>query len=175
MAKDLSGDGASRASHSPPYLRMRVLRPGDATDLAAAAALATPPGHVDHATWLSIDRPAYWSALLAGDGPCGPVVDAASRVLVDDSGTVAGCAVVTLMPASAWWPGGPWLPEVFVVPAHQRGGLGDVLVSHAIRVCSTEDHARIGLTVTDGNPARRLYERLGFTPFRSTWVIGPGG
>ncbi len=140
-----------------------------AAELARAAALATPAGHVDHQVWPTFDeRTGYWERLLAGQ-TVGALVPAASAVLVG-RGPVAGALIVNEMEA-AWWPGGPWVSEVFVVPRFQRRGLGSLLLAHALAACAAAGRPRLGLTVTAGNPAERLYARLGFECFRMLWVL----
>ena len=146
----------------------------DARAIAEAAAEAVPPGHVDFGIWSGVDRVDYWRRLLAGEGPCGPIIDASSRMIRDRGGRIAGVVVVTRMAASTWWSGGPWIPEIFVVADRQNLGLGGQLLGHAVRTCRERGHHQLGLTVSDGNPARRLYERFGFEPFRSTWLIEGG-
>ena len=113
--------------------------------------------------------------MLAGEGPCGSVLVVPSRLVRDAGASIVAAVVVASMPASDWWNGDPWIPEIFVVPQLQGRGLGGVLLAHAMHACADAGHQRLGLTVTDGNPAQRLYERYGFRVFRSTWVIEPHG
>ena len=75
------------------------------------------------------------------------------RLVVTGNGDVAGY-VLTSRP-----PEGGVIDEVAVHPAHRRKGLGEALTLAAIR--SLGDRT-ITLVVLDDNPARRLYERLGF-------------
>ncbi len=170
MAADLRATRIAAPHATPPGL---VLGPLDAdpTSIADAAAAATMPGHVDHGIWLRVDRGEYWRRLLDGDGPCGPVLPAASRLAIDADGAVAGVVVVTEMPATTWWDGDPWIPEIFVVSSFQGRGIGGRLLEHAVGSCARAGSERLGLTVSEGNPARHLYERFGFEAFRSTWLI----
>ena len=170
MAVDLRAALTPETRRLPDGFRLETLAP-DVDRIALAAADALSPGHVDFGIWSGVDRFEYWRQLLAGEGPCGSVLPAASRLVRDRSGAIAGALVVTEMPASEWWAGGPWIPEVYVVSAHQGQGLGGLLVRHAVRACIDGGYGRLGLTVSDGNPARHLYERFGFQPFRTTWLI----
>jgi GNAT superfamily N-acetyltransferase len=170
MAADLQTTRIA-VPHAPPSGLVLGPLDADPTSVAEAAAAATMPGHVDYGIWLGVDRGVYWSQLLEGDGPCGPVLAAASRVVLDADGAIAGVVVVTEMPATAWWAGDPWIPEIFVVSSFQGRGLGGLLLEHAVGSCARAGNARLGLTVSEGNPARRLYERFGFRSFRSTWLI----
>ncbi len=56
------------------------------------------------------------------------------------------------------------VPElcVCVWPGHRGAGLGERLVRHACDRAADRGVTRISLSVETGNPARRLYERLGF-------------
>jgi len=170
MAVDLSKAHIPEAGSTPAGVRLGVLG-SDSDSIAVAAAAPLLPGHVDFGIWSGVDRFHYWSQLLAGEGPCGSVLHAPSRVLRDQSGAIVGAVVVTHMAASEWWSGDPWIPEIFVVAAFQGRGLGSLLLGHAMRTCSHSGHRRVGLTVSEGNPARNLYERFGFRPFRTTWLI----
>lgn len=55
------------------------------------------------------------------------------------------------------------LVDISLLPAYRRQGLGRALLEALL-----EEGARLGLpvrlSVQDGNPAARLYQRLGFTP-----------
>jgi GNAT superfamily N-acetyltransferase len=146
----------------------------DPKAIAVAASAATPPDHADHEIWLGVDRTRYWKQLLAGEGSCGAVMPEPSRVLRSPDGAIVGVVVVAAMRVSEWWPGGPWIPEIFVVPDFQGRGLGGLLLAHAMGACVDAGHQRLGLTVTQGNPAQHLYERFGFRTFRSTWFIERG-
>jgi GNAT superfamily N-acetyltransferase len=170
MAVDLSTARIPEPGSTPEGLRVEVLG-SDSDGIAAAAAAALLPEHVDFGIWSGVDRFRYWRQLLAGQGPCGSVLHAPSRLARDRAGGVVGAVVVTHMAASEWWSGDPWIPEIFVVADFHRRGLGSLLLGHAMRSCSQGGHRRLGLTVSEGNPARNLYERFGFRPFRTTWLI----
>ncbi|MDE0422857.1 MAG: GNAT family N-acetyltransferase [Gammaproteobacteria bacterium] len=75
------------------------------------------------------------------------------HVVVADNGDVAGYVLTSRTADSGV------IDEVAVHPAHRRKGLGEALTLTAIR--SLGDRA-ITLVVMDDNPARGLYERLGF-------------
>ncbi len=84
----------------------------------------------------------------------------------DDGPT--GVVWVTLFPAEA--PGYGFVragvPElsVCVLPGYRGAGLGADLVGAAIAEARRRSFPALSLSVEDGNPARRLYERLGFAP-----------
>jgi len=63
-------------------------------------------------------------------------------------------------------PGIGFVLHVAVMPAAQRHGIGAGLVQDLAQHFREAGFNRIGLGVTDGNPARALYERLGFEPIR---------
>lgn len=81
----------------------------------------------------------------------------------------------------------PDVPElsVCVLPGYRGAGLGAALVSAAVAEARDRSLTGLSLSVEPGNPARRLYERLGFRPvagarhpgtllLRVTAVGGPG-
>jgi GNAT superfamily N-acetyltransferase len=147
----------------------------DPKAIAVAASTATPRDHADHEIWLGVDRTRYWKQLLAGEGSCGWVLLEPSRLVRNPDGVIVAAVVVAAMRGTDWWPGGPWIPEIFVVPDFQGRGLGSLLLAHAMRACADDGHQRLGLTVTHGNPAQHLYERFGFRVFRSTWFVDDAG
>lgn len=141
-----------------------------AAELAAASARSTPPEHVDHGAWAGPEnRLAYWGKLLAGE-VCGPVLPQ-SELLVEPEGGIAGAVILTRLDPTTWWSGGAWVAETFVVPGRQGLGLGRQLLAHSIAACAAAGLPRVGLTVTDLNPAERLYERLGFVRVRSLHIL----
>ncbi len=171
MAVDLIAAPTPETRALPAGVRLERVDNSDIDGIALAAADAVPPDHVDFGIWSGVDRFEYWRQLLAGEGPCGSVLPAASCLVRDHEDAIMAVLLVTDMPASEWWAGGPWIPEVFVIGGQQGRGLGRLLVGHAVRACVDGGYRRLGLTVSDGNPARHLYERFGFQPFRTTWLI----
>ncbi len=170
---EMSADVRSRSTASPARLpdglRLAAVDRG-AEEIAASAARATPPDHVDYPTWAAIDRVAYWKALLDGR-ITGKVMRRASRLLIGPGGAVGGAVIVTERGRTAWWPGGAWIPEIFVIPQLQGHGVGSGMLDFALTACMRLGYDKVGLTVTYGNPARRLYERTGFAVFLETWSI----
>lgn len=83
-------------------------------------------------------------------------------------GEPTGVVWVTLFPADA--PGygfvGPGVPElsVCVLPGYRGAGRGTALVEAAVQEARQRSFPALSLSVEEGNPARRLYERLGFVP-----------
>ncbi|MFI8261144.1 MULTISPECIES: GNAT family N-acetyltransferase [unclassified Streptomyces] len=77
-----------------------------------------------------------------------------SVVLAD--GAFAGS--VTLRPAEDGW----WLEHFYLAPALHGRGLGSAVLRSLLRRTDA-DGAPVRLNVLQGSPARRLYERLGFS------------
>jgi len=123
-----------------------------------------PAGHVDRDRALSVIAAGSFRRLLTGE-LIGPVLETASgQAEDDDSGRVLGMGIVVWWERADMWQG-PWVADVCVKPAHQGRGIGTALLKRALVACAAMGAGRIGLAVTDGNPARALYERLGFVPF----------
>ncbi|MBB6473178.1 GNAT family N-acetyltransferase [Sphaerisporangium rubeum] len=96
--------------------------------------------------------------LLAGESygallPCGGLLLRHDRV-------VAGVLVGMLDGEPPQ--GGPWVLDVFRDPDPRYAGLGSVMLRRALALATMHGLPALGLAVTDGNPARRVYERLGF-------------
>ena len=141
--------------------------------LGAAMFAAYQPGHPDApASAEEAERRAR--EVMAG-GP-GPVLEPPSVALVDTSDeAVVGAVVVSRLGPARWgWGGGPWVAELFVVPGHQGRGLGRALLRRTIAWSHAAGEPRIGLTVTDGNPAELLYASAGFRRRRTLFVLETG-
>ena len=78
-----------------------------------------------------------------------------SRVAVDQAGHVAGFVTVS----------GRWIEEVGVVPEWRGRGLGAHLVVRSLASIRRRGEPSAWLCVGSQNPARALYERLGFTTY----------
>ncbi|AIO45059.1 TPA: GNAT family N-acetyltransferase [Burkholderia cenocepacia] len=57
---------------------------------------------------------------------------------------------------------GEWhVHQIQILPARQGHGIGEAVL-HALLTDAARAHVPVSLSVLHGNPARRLYERLGF-------------
>ncbi|WP_149552082.1 GNAT family N-acetyltransferase [Streptomyces marokkonensis] len=56
-----------------------------------------------------------------------------------------------------------WLEHFYLAPEHQGGGIGSDVLRHLPARCD-RDGGAVRPNVLRGGPARRLYERYGFTP-----------
>ncbi|MCX5205260.1 GNAT family N-acetyltransferase [Streptomyces sp. NBC_00237] len=76
--------------------------------------------------------------------------------VVEVAGTLAGC--LALRPADD----GHWLEHFYLEPHLQGTGIGTSLLRELLERTDREGHV-VRLNVLRGSPARRLYERFGFT------------
>jgi GNAT superfamily N-acetyltransferase len=147
----------------------RAVRPDrDPRDVFPAWRAAYPDGHPD--THPGTDEEALTERLvplLAGRE--GPILEC-SRLVVEPvepgaaaERVVAGAIVIDI-------PGtGPWLADVFRQPGAAYAGLGTALLRRVLWTAAGSGLAAVGLSVTEANPARRVYERLGFE-IRNSYV-----
>jgi GNAT superfamily N-acetyltransferase len=154
----------------PPPKRLRMVAP--------LAAVPPPPGPV-------ASRP-----VQAGDGPAlGRLAYAAYRGSVDDNGedeawhvadltaalvgtygrfmqpvsrTVAVGDTLVAAAIFTWSDELPLLAFCLTHPDHRGEGLATRLITHAARELAADGYQEMHLAVTATNPARALYERLGF-------------
>ncbi|GAA3757514.1 GNAT superfamily N-acetyltransferase [Spinactinospora alkalitolerans] len=166
MRRDLVAD--------PPHPGWAGSAPGPGTRITAcdrraeeifpAWRAAFPPGHPDHHSCGDEEAlTGKLAPLLAGRvlGPLLPcsalAVDARDRVvagvLVNDNG------------------GLPWVGELFRRPGPAHAGLGALLLRRALARAAADGLAALHLVVSDGNPARRLYDHLGFRPIRTSMTV----
>ena len=97
----------------------------------------------------------------------GPVHRSTTLAVVE--GRVAAAIVISLRPEPVPF-GGPWITEVWRDPSSPLRGLGAALVERALTMLCADGFETLGLAVTDGNPARHVYERLGFEPSLESWT-----
>ncbi|MET8280607.1 GNAT family N-acetyltransferase [Micromonospora sp. NPDC005174] len=76
--------------------------------------------------------------------------------LIEMGGAFAGC--VSLRPAED----AHWLEHFYLAPHLQGNGVGAAVLRSLLARCD-RDGVRVRLNVLRGSPARRLYERHGFT------------
>jgi GNAT superfamily N-acetyltransferase len=136
----------------PGPVASRPVRAGDGTALGLLA-YAAYRGSVDdngeHQAWHVAD---LTSAL---EHEYGRLLTPVSRAVPAGDELIA--AVVF-----TWWDDLPLLAFCLTHPDHQGRGLATRLVTHAARELAAEGHEVMHLAVTETNPARALYERLGF-------------
>jgi hypothetical protein len=141
----------------------------DAAELAELYAAAYPPGHPD---WTYSPRPADFAADLAtilGGVIAGPLLDC-SRLATAAVGTPVGVLAVTELDGPPPF-GGPWVAELFRRPAPPYRGTGRALLLAGVAAAGAAGLTTLGLAVSDGNPADRLYAELGFDRVLSSLVV----
>jgi GNAT superfamily N-acetyltransferase len=158
-SRDLRTHPAGPAAPPPAPITLGPLD-RDAADLAGLYVAAYPLGHAD---WTYIAPPADPVADLAGvlDGHvAGPVLDV-SRLALDAAGTPVGVLIVTALPGEPPF-GGPWVAELFRRPGDELRGTGRALLEAGLEGATAAGLPALGLAVSEGNPAERLYAALGF-------------
>ena len=136
----------------PGPVASRPVRDGDGTALGVLAHAAY-RGSVDD----NGEQEAWHVADLTSalEGEYGRLMTPVSRA-VPAEGRLAAAALFT------WWDDLPLLAFCLTHPDHRGQGLATRLITHAARELAAEGYDAIHLAVTETNPARALYERLGF-------------
>jgi ribosomal protein S18 acetylase RimI-like enzyme len=80
----------------------------------------------------------------------------ASRVMLDRRGQVIGYAAVSMPNGDAQ------IADLAVLPAHRRRGVGRTLLVRSMTACQQRGLDAVGAAITTRNPARQLYNQLGF-------------
>jgi GNAT superfamily N-acetyltransferase len=136
----------------PGPVASRPVRPGDGTALgllAHAAYRGTVDDNGEAEAWHVADLTA------ALEGEYGRLMTPVSRAVPDGDALVAA-ALFT------WWHELPLLAFCLTHPDRRGEGLATRLITHAARELAADGHDAMHLAVTATNPARGLYERLGF-------------
>ena len=162
-------------ARAPPGVRVTALdRP--AADLVDAWHAAFPADHPDH---LGGPPPADVEQELADQiagRVLGPMLPCSGLAVAGD-GRVVAAVIVTDRPGVPPF-GGPWVCDLFRHPAPGWAGLGRLLLERALSLAAALGLPALSLAVTDGNPARRLYESLAFRHVSTSLNVlvprGPG-
>ena len=120
-------------------------------------------------------RSATSSAALSDEFMCdeqiGPWIAAASLHVFDRAGRVVGLILVNETAAHESFDAGPFVTDLCVDPAAAGNGIGRaLLVASACRLAEL-GWPDMTLVVTVGNPARRVYDLLGFRVWAESWRI----
>ncbi|MBM0258129.1 GNAT family N-acetyltransferase [Micromonospora sp. 4G55] len=105
--------------------------------------------------------------------PVPPLLPASARVVGPD-GRSAG-HVLAAGPVPWTEDVCAWILNLGVAPAAQRRGLGRALLGHALHGARAAGLPRVGLSVADGNPARRMYDEAGFRPVARVLTVALPG
>ena len=162
LGRALVAAGARPARHAHVYTHdLRQLPKASSTfeltpvdrparDLLPAYLAAFAPGHPDRME--PADALKHLNAIVAGK--LGPLLESSGIAL--RNGRVVGGILVARMTEGPPPFAGPWVMEVFREPgAH---GAGRALLERALALST----GSLGLAVTHGNPAEKLYAALGF-------------
>lgn len=115
----------------------------------------------------SMDRVQFSKGLL--EGKLGPVIEPASRFLVK-GGRIVAASVCTHY-RSVNGVRTALLADIFVVKDYQGKGLAKYLLSHSLDTLKKMNYEECALWVSSENPARKIYDRLGFADSGTTEVF----
>ncbi|MFE7526534.1 GNAT family N-acetyltransferase [Kitasatospora sp. NPDC057542] len=124
-------------------------------ELYEAWRAAFPPGHIDHYPGEKAQVLAERLGLLLEGKSIGPVLPSSLLAVDAEDRVVAGLILTDR-------DGRPWVADVFRHPELGYRGLGADLLRRAIGDAGARGLADVTLVVSEGNPARRVYESLGF-------------
>jgi ribosomal protein S18 acetylase RimI-like enzyme len=100
------------------------------------------------------------------EGRYGKFDEKASGLILTASGKVVGVTLVTRRRS-----GQGFTAEICVLPGHRRRGLARSLMMQTHAVLAGAGLAHNTLGVTEGNPARLLYQELGYQRIGSVWTF----
>ncbi len=129
-------------------------------EMAAVSLAAYPSDHPDFETDDLNETASVLKGLIDGSD-LGPLLKDASAVVLDGDSMVAVC-ILNAMPRPGSSSYEPWVSEVFRLPNPAYGGTGAALLDRAIAELARAGETSVGLAVTVGNAAERVYRDLGF-------------
>ena len=151
-----------------PAVEMVPRRSIDVRDILPGWLASSPVGHPDHEegpeaeiieqSWDWYDEPEWLEREHRSSG-----------LVVRDGQVVAGI-IISLRPQPVPY-GGPWVHDVWRVPGISDPGTGAALLAQAMRMLAEDGFTTLGLAVSEGNPARRVYDRLGFVKQLEAWTF----
>ncbi|MET8627350.1 GNAT family N-acetyltransferase [Kitasatospora sp. NPDC004669] len=124
-------------------------------ELLEAWRAAFHPDHVDHFPGDDARAIAERIGPLLAGKAIGPVLPSSVLAVDAEDRVVAGATLTDR-------DGLPWVAEVFRHPRRGYRGLGADLLRRAVADAADRGLADVHLVVSEGNPARRVYESLGF-------------
>lgn len=133
-------------------------------DLVPLIRRAYPPGHPDEELGTDDEILADIARALHGDR-LGPLMPQSRLVL--DAGRPVALGIVNRVPGVAP-AGGVWLTDLCRDPDPAYAGLGRSLLVDVLQDCRDSGETAVSLAVTDGNPARTVYESVGFSLVAAT-------
>ncbi|MEU1286204.1 GNAT family N-acetyltransferase [Kitasatospora sp. NPDC005856] len=113
------------------------------------------PGHVDHYPVSDAESLTERLTPLLEGKVIGPVLPSSLLAVDAEDRVVAGLILTDR-------DGLPWVADVFRHPERGYRGLGADLLRRTLGDAAARGHADVTLVVSEGNPARRVYESLGF-------------
>jgi mycothiol synthase len=129
-------------------------------DLASALAAAYAPGHPDGG-WTENDTSAVRAMFDKAD-PVPPLWPASARLVGPDGRSAGHVLCAGPVPWTDYRC--VWVLNLGVGPHAQGRGFGWALLVHALHGSRAAGLPTLALSVADGNPARRMYDRAGFRP-----------
>ena len=160
VALDLRHDLADLPREPVVPAGWRLAPSGWDEDLLAAVREAYGPGHVD-GPWTDEDTAEVSAMHLPG--AASPPLTGASAPVRDRAGRSAG-HVLCAGPVPWAEDGGGWVLTIGLAARARGRGLGRALLVRALQGTRDAGLPTLGLSVTEGNPAQRLYETTGFAP-----------
>ncbi|MEO8105985.1 MAG: GNAT family N-acetyltransferase [Actinomycetes bacterium] len=156
-----SAEGQLLRSLSVRRLRSEDPIPPEVVPLVRSA---YPPGHADEEHGSDEDIIGDIQRAQSG-GRLGPLMDQSAFFF--DAERLVAMLLINRVPGAAPL-GGPWVTDVCRAPDSKYAGLGRTMLLRLMRLLIDNGEAALSLAVTEGNPARRLYEALGFTVVATT-------
>jgi len=169
MSVDLTTSEMTEGDDLPEFLEVRPLGADDPVprEVVGLVRSAYPPGHPDEERGTDDDIIRDIRRAQSGSR-LGPLLDQSAFFF--DADRPAAMLLVNRVPGDPPL-GGPWVTDICRVPDRRYAGLGRSMLMRVMRLLREGGESALSLAVTEGNPARALYESLGFTVVATTLKV----
>ena len=168
MTCDLTNKKYNSKPQQPDGMQSQFIEDVSADELFDSWYAAYPPGHPDFLVGEKTDLIREHLQPLLDRSALG--TNHRSSIALLENGNAKAGIIISLREGEPPY-GGPWVSEIWVSPKLQQRGIGHYLLHQAQLALRDDGYQSIGLAVSVGNPAQRLYESHGFTVVSESWTI----
>lgn len=168
LTSEINNENYKSNPQQPDAMQVQFIEDVSADQLFDSWYAAYPPGHPDFLVGEKTDLIREHLQPLLDRSALG--TNHRSSIALLENGSATAGIIISLREGEPPY-GGPWVSEIWVAPKLQQRGLGHYLLHQAQFALREDGYQSLGLSVSVGNSAQRLYESHGFTVVSESWTI----